>query len=896
MADVAVLGFRIESSDAERARQRLDRLSGAARKTETSSRRMTGALDRVRGSLRGISGAGGPAASVLGKVNGRMAALAAVAAAVSAAMVKLAHDALDFGTAMREVSTLVDTATTDMAGLRQAVKDASSTYGTSGTQQAKALYQIISAGASDAASAITLLDASNRLAIGGVTQIAVAADGLTSVLNAYGLSASRATSVSDALFVAMRAGKTTIGELSGALGRVATLAATVGVSFDELAAAVSTLTKAGISTNESITGVRAILAAVAKPSAEAQKLAAALGLEFSAAAVRAKGLSGFLADLREKTRGNTQAMAVLMGGVEALNPALVLTGKGAKDFAAIMDQMSQKSGQTSLALKKMASDPAFQLHRIWSGLKDIGLTFVNAVLQPMAPAFRVVSDVVGGVASALSQVVSAIGDLATFMYVPQLISAAFDVTGISLMASWLSQLGERVRVAIAYVKAFAAEISARLAPAWQTMQAYARATFDGMMAYAALSIDFMARKWGDLRSTTDSVFSTVLASMRWFANRTIGAGVGAVSAITSTWRKMPAAMGDAALASANAVISAMERMVNGSIALLNRMISGVNSVLQAVGMDGISTIGQVSFGRIKNGFVGGMADLGASARDAFLAAYSADYVGKADRFFSAVAERARKALAPPDLPALSQPANAPVGVDGMDIGGLIDKGEKGKRGKPRNLVNKTKAALDESLKAFQRWRDGVASTIADGLAAVVMGTKKISAAFREMAMSIVQSAVKTLLNVAVRKMLGMFGGFFGGGGTPFGLGGTGGLYASGVVFSGGREVHAFARGGIVSRPTVFPMRRGMGLMGEAGPEAIMPLRRGRDGRLGVASSGGGGVVVNIINQAGAQIETRERRGADGRREIEIMVQRMVDERIDRAASVRPGMRIPTTRR
>ena len=60
----------------------------------------------------------------------------------------------------------------------------------------------------------------------------------------------------------------------------------------------------------------------------------------------------------------------------------------------------------------------------------------------------------------------------------------------------------------------------------------------------------------------------------------------------------------------------------------------------------------------------------------------------------------------------------------------------------------------------------------------------------------------------------------------------------------------FGRGGVVTAPVMFPMRGGTGLMGEAGPEAILPLARGADGRLGVAAQAGGGarpvqVVVNV---------------------------------------------------
>ena len=73
------------------------------------------------------------------------------------------------------------------------------------------------------------------------------------------------------------------------------------------------------------------------------------------------------------------------------------------------------------------------------------------------------------------------------------------------------------------------------------------------------------------------------------------------------------------------------------------------------------------------------------------------------------------------------------------------------------------------------------------------------------------------------------------------LGGAFGKFAKGGVIGGG--VTPFASGGVVRAPGLFPMRGGVGLVGEAGPEAILPLARGADGRLGVR--GGGGASVNV---------------------------------------------------
>ncbi len=95
--------------------------------------------------------------------------------------------------------------------------------------------------------------------------------------------------------------------------------------------------------------------------------------------------------------------------------------------------------------------------------------------------------------------------------------------------------------------------------------------------------------------------------------------------------------------------------------------------------------------------------------------------------------------------------------------------------------------------------------------------------------------------------------------------------AKGGVFGGG-GLHAFAKGGIVGGPTLFPFAKGTGLMGEAGPEAIMPLTRTSNGELGVKSEGGkGGVVINVEVVKGDSEDTQVQQSSDSTGLINTMI-------------------------
>ena len=131
--------------------------------------------------------------------------------------------------------------------------------------------------------------------------------------------------------------------------------------------------------------------------------------------------------------------------------------------------------------------------------------------------------------------------------------------------------------------------------------------------------------------------------------------------------------------------------------------------------------------------------------------------------------------------------------------------------------------------------------------------------FRDLANSIISDLTRMLVRYAIVQPLffGLFPGL-----KPS---------AKGNVFAE-NKILPYARGGIVSRPTIFPMADGMGLMGEAGPEAVMPLKRGRGGRLGVEASGGVGNIVVNVDASGSSVEGDSARSQEFGRALAAAIQ------------------------
>ena len=158
--------------------------------------------------------------------------------------------------------------------------------------------------------------------------------------------------------------------------------------------------------------------------------------------------------------------------------------------------------------------------------------------------------------------------------------------------------------------------------------------------------------------------------------------------------------------------------------------------------------------------------------------------------------------------------------------------------------------MRDKLKSFNDGLKTVQESMAD---VVVKGIKGMEDAllnfvttgklnFRNLANSIIKDMARIAIQESITKPFGNF---------------IENLFkknADGNAFVNG-QVQKYAYGGIVNRPTLFPMKNGIGLMGEAGAEAILPLRRGANGKLGVQSSGGGSTVINVsVDASGSNVQ------------------------------------------
>lgn len=244
---------------------------------------------------------------------------------------------------LTNVKTLLDE---QFETLEQDSIDIMKRYGFAVKDVNKAYFDAISA-MIPAAEATQFINEASRLAIGGVTDLTIAVDGLTSVVNAYQLEVSEAGRVADAFFRAQKFGKTTVEELVNDIGRVAPIAAIANVSYQEMLATLAELTLGGLDTRESVTILRQAIAGLIKPAAEAEEVLKEFNVPVGIAEVSTMGLTYSLGKLTEAAIAYPDAIANMIPNIRAFTGVAALTGERLEHLKYITEDVMHNFGEGS---------------------------------------------------------------------------------------------------------------------------------------------------------------------------------------------------------------------------------------------------------------------------------------------------------------------------------------------------------------------------------------------------------------------------------------------------------------------------------------------------------------------------------------------------------------------
>ena len=330
----------------------------------------------------------------------------------------------DFEEQMANVSTMLDEPAKYMDAYKNGIRKMSVEFGEGTDTLAKGLYDILSASI-DPAKALAVLAVSAKAARAGLTDTGTAADAITTILNSYGLSADQAQSVSDLLFATVKKGKTTFAELAPNIGMVASTAASANVPLEELGAAIATMTRNGVKTDNAVTALTSIIAAFLKPSKEAAAYAKSLGFEMSSATIKAEGLKGVFERIKKLPPDAVSRLFPKIRALRGVLPAL----RNMQGFVEDIELMKNRAGMTETAYAKMSKTLSMAFNR----LKQAGMLALSVIGEALAEDLR-------KVASVFMRVISAV---TTFIKQnKKLVVTAAKVVGIvALIAAGLLTLG-----------------------------------------------------------------------------------------------------------------------------------------------------------------------------------------------------------------------------------------------------------------------------------------------------------------------------------------------------------------------------------------------------------------------------------------------------------------------
>lgn len=330
-----------------------------------------------------------------------------VISALRTSLVQSVQAAHDFEISLAEITTIGQGVFTTIDNTADAVLGLSEKFGLPALKVAEGLYQTLSNQVTTAANATKFLDDALGLSIAAVSSTSAAVNALSSIINSYGLSAANAGDLSAKLFKIVELGRLRLEDIGNSLGRVTVVAAELGVSFDEVGAAIAAITVQGVKPAEALTQISSVMQALIKPSEALKATLANLGFTDVQAAIQATGgVFNLLKKIIDSTGGSLEVLGEEFRNVRALRGVLGLLANDADSFNKSLEAIGNaKAFDVQAQIAKVLNTNAKQL--------DIAIQQVNnSILQLGRESLAVLVDLAeafGGGRAAVLSFVSAVG-------------------------------------------------------------------------------------------------------------------------------------------------------------------------------------------------------------------------------------------------------------------------------------------------------------------------------------------------------------------------------------------------------------------------------------------------------------------------------------------------------
>ena len=294
---------------------------------------------------------------------------------------------MDFESSMTKIIGLVGVAREQVEAWSDEVIAMAPTLGKSPKELADALFFITSAGIKDAR-ALDVLEKSAKASAAGLGETKVVADLVTSAMNAYGPAVLNAGLATDILTATVREGKAEADSLAQSMGMVLPIASNMGVTFDQVGAAVASMTRTGTKAATASMQLRQILASILKPTSEAEETLMAMGTSATALrkAIREDGLIAVLMQLKKlQAAYGDEIMAKVFPNVRALSGVLDIVGANAEDNIKIFKSLEKSTGAAGYAFEQAAQTTEFKWNVALSSAKASLVSFGKIVAQGVIP-------------------------------------------------------------------------------------------------------------------------------------------------------------------------------------------------------------------------------------------------------------------------------------------------------------------------------------------------------------------------------------------------------------------------------------------------------------------------------------------------------------------------------